>query len=1248
MTARHGRRSETGSALLIALVFVTTISLVVAAILSFADVGMRASNSYRVRANVAYAADGAITAALKRYSTTGPCDNFIAPLVGEPPGTGTPLNGQGTIVRCEGPPPAGSRATQPVNTLLSLGTGPGDGITSSQELRLLGDVFSNTTVSTAATMVVQGEVSAVGDCTGPIQTAPPSPLRCANASTPERVDPSRGRDPDHTPAITAVPVRRTVPSCPAEGWLVKLEPGYYDDADDADGLSALTGGACSGKVVWFQPGTYYFDLAFQGGPGTWTVDDPTVDVVAGAPKGWDPEGTSRPTLSVPGSCQTNGDPTPIGVQLIAGGGTRLEITAGRMELCATPSTTEQQIAIFGLRDALPTHVQEATDLAAVGFSPALSAQKIEETPVATAAADLGPDLTSASLDFEAFRPGVPTGSVIDAVILRVRHRQDGDPVGVTVNAAFPGSSGPCPPVPALAPSPGAGVFADDRIDLTAGCGLTTPEGLAGLEVTYTASLEAGGTATVEIDGVVVEVAYRTPVTRKPTKVLAAPGFTDPAAPPERAFEIGEQPLRTADAALSSSTTSASVTLAGMGDPPLPADATIDSAVLRVAHAEQGDTGGPVVSASVGGCSTLPPLARREGGITDDRVNLKACGLDTPAELQGLTATFTATLSPGGGTALSRLDGMWLEIVSSGGAGPAPPALRRAETATATGFADPDHAKVVSESSTPLTADSALSGAATTATLTVKDFDRIPLPPGSRIDGARLRVAHQEDANVGSVGVTASVPAVPGYPGGTCSPPPFPNSVGGVATDQFDLALCGLASPDQLAGLTATYTATRSGVARAATQIAAVAVGDAFAGAQQDGRSIDGLTADAALAAGGLTTASVRLDGYDQPPPPAGSIIDGATLRVVHRDEGAAATVTVTFPGGTCTAEPLAVRSGALGEDTVDLKACNLTDPAQLAGLSVLYRADLAVGRTDATNLLDGAELALTYRPPAVASLDGIELDIVFQPPALTPLCTGCELVKVAPATTPSLDTATRFIAGGTIYAPTAGVDITMYGIDSQVLRRGVIARAISLGLQPAAGYQRPTGAIPPELVVFTAYPDETLTPTTAVAVPASGFSDPDNARARRDGLTADADVNITTPAMLELSGFEETDLPASARIDAAVLRVTHQDDANTEVSVTVKVGATTCATQVLTARPEPLAPTSPEDQVDLRACGLDSPTKLDDVTVTYTAAKKDPAVTAAVAKLDGISLEVLSRPLVRATVTFDRARATVEAWSVLR
>jgi hypothetical protein len=1286
-------RSEEGSALIIALVFVTAFSLIVAGVLSFADVGLRASRGYQRAALSAYTADAAITAATKRYASTGPCDNFTAPLV-EPasPGADTPINGQGVIVRCEGPAPAASKATQPINSLLSLGTHPDDdGITTTEELRLLGDVYSTTTVDAGATMVVQGAVSAVGACTGAIQASPPLDRRCAGDDPP--ADQSQGRDPDYTKATTVVPVRRSAPvptaGC-AGSWLITLAPGYYDDAD---ALTALTGaGSCNDKVVWFQPGTYYFDFTFRGvGSDTWTVANDRVVVVAGVPRGWtaDPALPAAPKLDLPGTCRTEGDGPPFdGVQMIAGGGSRLKVgdaggtpghTKGRMELCATPSESDQQIALFGLRDELGTHVLEGSDITAVGFTKALDAQVLDETPAPlTADATLSPTKTSASLAYAKLRPYVPLGSRVEAVSLVVKHQETGNPIDIDLTVDFPGTPpsgcGPAVPYGLVDRFPTMG---ESRIDLTVACGLDTPEEFAGLAVTYAASLQAGSTdAVLKVDGLVVEVDYATPTTRKPTVAQIGTTFSNPG----RALEIGERPDPTADAALDSGNPSASITLAGIGDPPLPAGATVETAVLRVAHQDVGDTGGPTVTVPfTGGACTNLPVAHRPDAVTDDRIDLKACGLDSPAELKGLTATFSATLDPGGTAATSRLDGLWLEVVASGPAGPLPPALRRAANAGSGVFLGPDLAKFIGETPAPLTADAPLSGATTSAALSVDDFNSIPLAPGSTISSAKLRVDHEEDANVGAVRVDAVVPTVDGL-GGPC-PQAFANSgLGTPATDFVDLVPCGLHSPDQLAGLSAVYSATRTETTTPANQVPTTVPATVEfdqADAQTNGRSINGFVTTTKLN-GPKTTASVTLTGYNEAPPPAGSLFGEATLRIAHRELNDVAAngvmATVSFPGNTCTGpQVVPTRIGAdLVVDTVNLQACGLTDPTQLNTLSVVFRVDRdpADGK-ELDAFLDGVELAIAYRPPAVDKLDGIELDVVYQPPTFRPL-TGpadFDLVTVAPATTP-LDTETRFVASGTIYAPSAGVDLKMYGLKAQVLRRGVVARAIDLGLRPDPLYKRPTGAIPPEIVNFTAYPDETMTPANVGA--AIAFTSIDNARQLREQpvtSTADATLDgdpgtplIPDTASLDLSGFDNTDLDSDEPLDGAVLRVRHQDAGNkVQVKVTKAGDPDPCVNQALGPNTANLSAKGHdgEDQIDLSPC-LDAPSAGDpvtlaeldlaDLTVTYVVTKDaaTPPTDVATARLDGVTLELMVGAMVRASMTFDRAKPTVQEWSVMR
>jgi hypothetical protein len=1430
--SRRRHTDQQGSALIIALLFITTFSVIVAALLSFSEVGLRAATTLKNQRDASYAADGAVDAAINRYSGGGACDDYAAPAV----------NGQSTIVRCAANGAAGN--TKPENTLLSLGSDPSEGTRTTTGMRVFGNIDSNSTVTAGGTLLVQGKVSAVGTCTGPIQTAPPVPLQCAVPPVPGA---AAAKDPDYAKAATVVPPLQAVPAC---GALVTLVPGYYDDAA---ALTALTGGGCPNATVWLQPGDYYLDFSFRsGGDATWTVDDPTVTVVGGTPR--DPAAPPPAHPAVPGSCRTDTDAAPNdGVQVVMGGQSHLTVDRGKVELCARPSTTDQEIALYGLPPDRPSHTLVPTALGVVsGFANPKRAEIVGETPVAEASATaaLGaPGPGSASLQLSSFRQPVPDGSKVDTVTLRVRHQDDGqmDPPTVTVGGDTCGAHG-------LTLRPGT--MFEDTVDLTA-CGLASPAALAAMTVTYDAALSTGGTsATATLDGIAVDVAYREPVTRKPTTVLGSANFSAP----DKALEIGEQPTPlTADATLAASPgpTSASITLAGLGDPPIPPGSTIDSAVLRVSHQDLGDVATPAVSVVFGdgsACTGQTLGIAVHATLADDRFDLACNGPVTPAKLAGMTATYVVGFTTGGVNATDKLDGMAVELVYR------PPALTRpAATVTPTVFANPDAAKVVGETPTPLTADATLAGAGpTSASLAFAGFDQatpvppagsvvdsailrivhqdvgemdpaaavtvtvagpvtpnpcttsfgpasaglfedqidlrskcgftttdqltgltvtytanlkpggttgtdhvdgvvldvayrppavftaqtasgtgfnsldngkiigeqpgplvadapftpggstsasltdvfaplVPLPPGSVIDSASLRVAHQDDPGVGPVSV------LPQFTGATCTTPvTLPLHPAAIAQDRVDLmAACGLGPKDQdkLASVTAAYsavlstaTATRPAATASSSGFAACAAPPPAGGCPDDAKAIDGATADAALDATTAPTASIALGGYDATLPP-GAVLSSAKLRIAHQDDPGVGPVTVDATwtgatggsGGSCSmvlpAQP------TIGVDVLDLRAaaptCTPAAATDFTGLTVTYTAAIASGT--GTDRLDGVVLDLAYQAPATDRLDGIALDVVYRPPAFEPLAgsltnvgyTGapcptppvpadakCALVKVAPA---SADSATRFVVNGTVYAPSAPVDISMNGVDSQVLTRGVVARSIRLGIKAKTTnppFQRPTVGVPPETLLFTAYPDIQRRAATSASTqfvlctttPPPPGGCPENAKAI-DGESADADLAPApgnTSAALTLDGWDAAAVPSGAAIDDVVLRVAHREEGPAgNVTVTAKVNGVVCADETL---PVDATDGTAEDQVDLKNCNLADPAQLANLIVTYGVdLTSDPCTTpppppqppppCATDHLDGMTLDVLAGPLLRASVTFNGPTAAIGQWS---
>ncbi|MFJ3877665.1 hypothetical protein ACIPW5_09430 [Streptomyces sp. NPDC090077] len=1270
-------RDEQGAALVLALAFVLVVSLVTVAVLSFAGTGLKAAGAYADRGKRDYAADGATQLAIQNFGQGNPCADYTAP----------PVNGRLMTVHCDPlrASAASTRATQPQDALLSLGRAAGDGIdVTAPGVRVQGSVFSHTGITTGAgaSMVVSGDVSAVGACSRAVTqaelpaTQEPYAHDCADDTPPAPADQAVGADPDHAPPVTAVPVRRTVPACPGAGaWLVRLQPGSYDDAG---ALTRLTGGACPGVVVWLQPGVYYFDFTFTGAAGVWTVADPTVSVVGGTPAGWDPGAPARPAVPAPGGCAT---PRPEGVEIVMGGGSRLQVDRGHAELCAPVTPDAQQVAVYGVQPPKASHALKPTAVAAnTGFTDpghALTAGERAAPPGCarptgtancTADAVLDPaGRRSASVQFAGFTPRVPAGSVVTGAALHVRHEDVGDltaPGAVKVTTAVGADTcrtDELPRHPALATGP--------PIELLGACGLTDPARLAGLTVTYTAALDAGGTAATErLDGIWLEVSYRTPTTFKPTAVAASTGFTAAGTDPRNALEIGEQPAAVAGAALTPAAPSASVTLAGYGQPPLPPGSTVRSAVLRVAHQETGDAAAPRISVTPAGgggrCTGLPLAAR--AGPGDDRIDLTACGISDPAQLTGLTATYTASLDAGGTAGTASLDGVWLEVVHD------PPPSRPAASAESTTFLPAAAARAIDGTET---ARAALDPVTTpTAAITLAGHDA-GVAPGSVLDGALLHVAHREDP--GAAGGPAPAVAVtlagPGLPRSCTTPRKLATRQGSLGTDTLDLvAACGLTDPAQLAGLVVTYTAALGAGSPAATaqldgvtlELAhrppiavrptqAVSTATPAAAAFADPQNAQALDAAAATARLGTAapSASIRLGAFAMLPLPAGAVIDKVLLRVAHQEddttpagpapappapppspaEPPAAVLAVSGTGTACDANhSLPVRKGAPGVDVVDLGGCGVTGEEQLARLAVDHAVRLGTGSAEATARLDGVELDVVFRAPSVRALSGC-------------LTTGggCPVLK----STDGADTATdhsRLLVNGTVYAPTGAVDLSMGGVRSQVVTRGIIARTIALGIRPAPGHLRPVIGVPPEPVLFTAYPAVLAQPASATA--ATGFPAP-SPGAPAD--VADAALPGGGRASLTFGGYDRPAPAVAGTLDHAVLRLAHHEDGDVaSVKVSADFPGSTC-TGTGTSWDVPVRPGSGgpvTDQVDLAACGLTRASQLAGLTVTYTVTAGSGG---AAAHLGGARIDLLSGPLVRAAVSFDGHTATVRQWTVL-
>ncbi|MEU6477356.1 hypothetical protein ABZ858_10770 [Streptomyces sp. NPDC047017] len=1267
---RRRRDDEQGATLILALAFVVVFTLVTVSLLSFAGTGLKAASVYVDQGKRAYSADGATQLAIKNFSQGNPCADYTAP----------PINGRQMIVHCDplNTSPATTRATQPQDALRSLGRATGDGIdVTTRGLRVQGSVFSHSDITTGAgaSMVVSGDVSAVGDCSGAVSQTPLPPTQapyahdCADDTPSAPADEVVGADPDYTPPATAVPARQSVPACPGPGsWLVRLRPGYYDDAR---ALTRLTGGDCHHVVVWLQPGVYYFDFTFSGGSAVWTVDDPTVSVVGGTQEGWDPGAATRPAVPDPGGCDRT---RPEGVEVMMGGGSRFQVDRGHAELCAPVTPDAQQVAVYGVQPPKPSHTLKPTAVVTnTGFTNPVHALTSGERPTlpgcaqptgtASCTADAVLDPTkrrSASIQLAGFTPRVPPGSVITAATLRVRHEDDGDltaPGAVKVTTAVGADTCRADALPRH-----TALATDPPIDLLGACGLTDPARLTGLTVTYAATLDTDGTtATERLDGIWLEVAYRTPTTFKPTAVTASTGFTATGTDPGNALEIGEQPTPlVAGAQLTTAAPSASLTLAGFGQPPLPPGSTIDSAVLRVAHQETGDAAAPGIDVTPAGggsrCTELPLTAR--AALGDDRVDLKACGITDPVQLTGLTATYTAGLGEGGTAGTDSLDGIWLDIVYD------PPPPRPATSAKSTTFTSAADAEAIDGAHT---AHAALDATTTpTATIDLGGYDTPTVAPGSVLDGALLHIAHRDDPGAagGSPPTAAVTLTGPGLPRSCTTSQKLAAHQDALATDTLDLiATCGLTDPAQLTGLVVTYTATLGAGSTSATDqldgvtleltyrppvpvrpTKAISTATPTTAAFLDpgnAQAIDTTTSAVTLTTA-TASASIRLGTFAMLPLPVGAVIDKVVLRVAHQDDDTTpapppstgpptAALTVSGTGTACDARhALTAHEGALGVDVVDLGACGVTKDDQLSKLAVDYAARLGTGSTGAADQLDGVELDIVFRAPSIRALSGC-------------LTAGsrCAVLK----STDDADTATdhsRLVINGTVYAPTAAVDLSMSQVSTQVVTRGVIARTIGLGISPATGYLRPVIGIPPEPVLFTTYPAVIAKPASVTAI--TRFTPP--APGAPVDIT-DATVPGGGQASLTLGGYAPPAPATTGPLDHAVLRVAHQDDGDVEsvkLSVDFTGSACTGVDHSLDV-PVHLGSSGPvTDQVDLAPCGLTRASQVAGLTVTYTVTAGRGGATE---HLGGTRIDLLSGPLVQAAVSFDGHTGTVEQWTVL-
>jgi hypothetical protein len=309
-----GGHCDVGSALVMAIVFVTVIGIIAAGALSYAAVSLRVSSSrYRPARDRLYAADAAMKTAVA-YIASNPSiaqDTGAATCTpatktfGTVPVTGQPV----TVDIC---PKAGSNSFTTTGGgsgwgLLTLATGSETGLVVSGSLKVTGNVWSNSKITGGTLTVLGGTVKAVGGCTGTITVDGVAAPSCTVASAPA-TDPAY----DLT-GVTEAPAPGTG-TCNTATGVLSLQPGTWNSSNTPESLL----GSCS--IINLLPGVHYFDSL------NWSIKK---RVIAGKLV---PGFTSA--TAVGGAC-VRGGAVGAGALLVLGGTTQISMQSSTpsLEVC---------------------------------------------------------------------------------------------------------------------------------------------------------------------------------------------------------------------------------------------------------------------------------------------------------------------------------------------------------------------------------------------------------------------------------------------------------------------------------------------------------------------------------------------------------------------------------------------------------------------------------------------------------------------------------------------------------------------------------------------------------------------------------------------------------------------------------------------------------------------------------------------------------------------------------------------------
>ncbi|MCU1426089.1 MAG: hypothetical protein JWL83_89 [Actinomycetia bacterium] len=192
--------------------------------------------------------------------------------------------------------------------------------------------------------------------------------------------------------------------------------------------------------------------------------------------------------------------------------------------------------------------------------------------------------------------------------------------------------------------------------------------------------------------------------------------------------------------------------------------------------------------------------------------------------------------------------------------------------------------------------------------------------------------------------------------------------------------------------------------------------------------------------------------------PAGSTINSVTLSVRHNESSTtsgtvnAPTVTITPAGSAACAANTLGRRSSLGTDTINVTACLDTLGKINGGVGVVFSVGRA-GSSSPTETLEGMQLQVTYTAPPTGGGYGTipaETGCITQTPYYSPTDHSpayngaCAVLRVSDDSNGGSFPRVLTL-WGTVYTPSAALDVPVDIMTQPVFNRGVVARMLMLG-----------------------------------------------------------------------------------------------------------------------------------------------------------------------------------------------------------